>query len=31
VRLPLCKISDANYEKLNKAMLDYGLISGKPR
>ncbi|MDI6777311.1 MAG: 4-hydroxy-tetrahydrodipicolinate synthase [Syntrophales bacterium] len=26
VRLPLCRMSDANYEKLRKAMLNYGLI-----
>ncbi len=27
VRLPLCKMSDANYDKLKKAVKDYGLIS----
>jgi len=27
VRLPLCKMSDANYDKLKKALKDYGLIS----
>jgi 4-hydroxy-tetrahydrodipicolinate synthase len=27
VKLPLCKMSDGNYEKLRKAMVDYGLIS----
>jgi 4-hydroxy-tetrahydrodipicolinate synthase len=27
VRLPLCKMSEGNYEKLRKAMSDYGLIS----
>jgi len=27
VRLPLCKMSEANYDKLKKAMKDYGLIS----
>jgi len=27
VRLPLCKMSETNYEKLRKAMSDYGLIS----
>lgn len=26
VRLPLCKMSDANYDKLKKAMQNYGLI-----
>ena len=26
-RLPLCKMSDANYDKLKKAVKDYGLIS----
>jgi len=26
IRLPLCKLSDANYEKLKKTMQDYGLI-----
>ena len=26
VRLPLCKMSEANYEKLRKTMLNYGLI-----
>jgi len=26
VRLPLCKLSDANYEKLKKVMIGYGLI-----
>ena len=31
VRLPLCRMLDANYEKLRKAMLDYGLISIEPR
>jgi 4-hydroxy-tetrahydrodipicolinate synthase len=25
-RLPLCKMAEANYEKLRKVMLDYGLI-----
>jgi 4-hydroxy-tetrahydrodipicolinate synthase len=25
-RLPLCKMSDANFEKLKKVMIDYGLI-----
>ena len=25
-RLPLCKMSDANYEKLKKVMINYGLI-----
>jgi 4-hydroxy-tetrahydrodipicolinate synthase len=25
-RLPLCKMADANYDKLRKVMLDYGLI-----
>jgi len=24
--IPLCRMSDANYEKLRKVMLDYGLI-----
>jgi 4-hydroxy-tetrahydrodipicolinate synthase len=28
VRLPLCKLSDANYEKLKKVMIGYGLIKG---
>ena len=27
VRLPLCKMSDSNYEKLRKAMINFGLIS----
>jgi len=31
VRLPLCRMSEANSEKLRKAMLDYGLISVEPR
>ena len=26
LRLPLCKMSDANYEKLRRVMLNYGLI-----
>jgi 4-hydroxy-tetrahydrodipicolinate synthase len=26
LRLPLCRMSDANYERLRKVMLDYGLI-----
>jgi 4-hydroxy-tetrahydrodipicolinate synthase len=26
VRLPLCKMSDANFDKLNKVMINYGLI-----
>jgi 4-hydroxy-tetrahydrodipicolinate synthase len=26
LRLPLCKMSDANYEKLKKVMVNYGLI-----
>jgi len=26
LRLPLCKMSDANYERLKKVMTDYGLI-----
>jgi 4-hydroxy-tetrahydrodipicolinate synthase len=26
IRLPLCKMSESNYEKLRKAMKDYGLI-----
>jgi 4-hydroxy-tetrahydrodipicolinate synthase len=25
-RLPLCKMSDANFEKLKKVMTNYGLI-----
>jgi len=29
VRLPLCKLSDANYEKLKKVMVGYGLIKGQ--
>jgi regulatory protein YycH of two-component signal transduction system YycFG len=28
VRLPLYKLSDANYEKLKKVMIGYGLIKG---
>jgi 4-hydroxy-tetrahydrodipicolinate synthase len=28
VRLPLYKLSDANYEKLKKVVIDYGLIKG---
>ena len=31
VRLPRCRMSEANSEKLRKAMLDYGLISVEPR
>jgi len=27
-RLPLCPLSNANYEKLRKVMVDYGLIKG---
>lgn len=27
VRLPLCKMSDSNHEKLKKAMMNFGLIS----
>jgi 4-hydroxy-tetrahydrodipicolinate synthase len=27
-RLPLCRMSAANYEKLKKVMTDYGLITG---
>jgi 4-hydroxy-tetrahydrodipicolinate synthase len=27
VRLPLCRMSDVNHEKLRKVLLDYGLIS----
>ena len=30
VRLPLCRMSEASYEKLRKAMLDYGLIYSEP-
>jgi 4-hydroxy-tetrahydrodipicolinate synthase len=26
-RLPLCKMSDANLEKLRKVMINYGLIN----
>ncbi|MCX7817289.1 MAG: 4-hydroxy-tetrahydrodipicolinate synthase [Syntrophales bacterium] len=26
IRLPLCKLSDANYDKLRQAMINYGLI-----
>ncbi|MCK4534202.1 MAG: dihydrodipicolinate synthase family protein, partial [Syntrophobacterales bacterium] len=26
LRLPLCRMSDANYEKLKQIMTDYGLI-----
>jgi 4-hydroxy-tetrahydrodipicolinate synthase len=26
LRLPLCKMSEANYEKLRKVMVNYGLI-----
>ena len=25
-RLPLCKMSDTNFDKLRKVMVDYGLI-----
>lgn len=28
IRLPLCKLSDANYEKLKKVIMGYGLIKG---
>lgn len=26
VRLPLCKLSEGNYGRLKRAMVDYGLI-----
>jgi dihydrodipicolinate synthase/N-acetylneuraminate lyase len=28
LRLPLCRMSAANHEKLKKVMTDYGLITG---
>lgn len=28
LRLPLCKMSDGNYDKLRKTLVDYGLVKG---